>query len=412
MKIAVLGGGGAGCAIALELAAAGHQSVVFESRDEILRGATSVNEGKIHQGFIYAKDDPQSTAQIMARGAVSFRKHLSRWIDADAAIQRSTPFIYAIHRDTQLSVARLKAHYQSCCAIFNTVRAAQNGDYLGCQSPAHFEELSAAEVSELVDPEHFLALIRTSELGVDPRPIARALRDAVRTSAAIEVRTQARVTGVVTDPRGRYRLQFKEGANDGDGPFDHVVNATWESRLAIDASMGIAAPPAYSIRHKYGHRVQIELSPEDLPSLTTVLGPFGDVVNYGPNGLFLSWYPTGMTSMVSNAPMRDDWYKIDRDSGLKNFEESSAMWRRLCPPLRALGFERDDIDPASGLIYAVGDTDIDDLASGLHLRNDVGVQSVGGYHTVNTGKYTLFPMLAVTAAERIVGRRTKSKSAA
>ena len=60
---------------------------------------------------------------------------------------------------------------------------------------------------------------------------------------------------------------------------------------------------------------------------------------------------------------------------------------------------------AGGIIAAAGETDIDDPNSRLHMRIDVGVCSVDGYHSVDTGKYTLAPMYALEVANRICGPR-------
>ena len=57
-----------------------------------------------------------------------------------------------------------------------------------------------------------------------------------------------------------------------------------------------------------------------------------------------------------------------------------------------------------GLIFALGATDIHDRASRLHERHAVGlVATRGGYHSVDTGKYVLAPLLATELAQRIAG---------
>jgi hypothetical protein len=39
------------------------------------------NEGKIHLGLIYANDPSRETAFLQLRGALRFRRTLTRWID-------------------------------------------------------------------------------------------------------------------------------------------------------------------------------------------------------------------------------------------------------------------------------------------------------------------------------------------
>ncbi|MEO0751308.1 MAG: FAD-dependent oxidoreductase [Pseudomonadota bacterium] len=402
MKIAVLGGGSVGCAAAIELASNGHDVDLFEAREDILLGASRVNEGKIHQGFIYAKDDPELTARTMAQGAVSFRHILSRWVDADAAIQLSTPFLYARHVASQVTSEHLSAHFARCSEIFNEVREATGLDYLGSDAPAGFVEMAPEDGSGRVNPDQITTLYRTTERGVDPRVVSDALAAATGAEPRITRRCATRVMAVSRRALQGFDVSLKDGA--ADGPYDQVINATWEGRTAIDASMGIAPPKSYSLRHKYGHRVQVPLAAGDLPSLTTVLGPFGDIVNFGAQGFYLSWYPSGMTFMTASNGVDQGWHRIDRAERMANFRSSLEVWTVLCPLLGDLEYGDEDVDPTSGLIYALGDTDIDDLDSQLHTRHAVGMASHDGYHTVNTGKYTLFPQMALAVAGRVLGR--------
>ena len=60
-----------------------------------------------------------------------------------------------------------------------------------------------------------------------------------------------------------------------------------------------------------------------------------------------------------------------------------------------------EIDIQGGAIYALAVSDIDDRASRLHRRHDVGIQSRGSYHSVDTGKFTLGPAMAIDVADRV-----------
>jgi hypothetical protein len=55
-----------------------------------------------------------------------------------------------------------------------------------------------------------------------------------------------------------------------------------------------------------------------------------------------------------------------------------------------------------GVIVAWGHTDIDDPASELHRRYEIGVTSNGRYHSVDPGKLTMTPYFAGVCADRIV----------
>jgi hypothetical protein len=53
------------------------------------------------------------------------------------------------------------------------------------------------------------------------------------------------------------------------------------------------------------------------------------------------------------------------------------------------------------VIFAWGSTDIDDPSSELHRRDVIGVGSHDGYHTVNTGKLTTAPVIALDVADAV-----------
>lgn len=403
MRIAILGGGGVGVCAALEIAARGHQVDIFDLGDRPVTQASCINEGKIHQGFLYAKDRSGRTARTMAEGALAFRDRLSRWIDVDTnELVLSTPFVYAVHRDSMVSLDDLIKHFKECVKIFEDLRRSNSPSYLGVSRSAHFRPLSHVEIEEMLDPVVCTAAFLTSELAVDPRPIAEQLRAAVSDSSHINFVGRTRVVAVEEKGPSRYWVKSADGTAP-EGPYNQVVNALWDGRLAIDQSMGLWPDRPWIFRHKFGNRVRI-FCPEDIPSITMVLGPFGDIVNFGSNGLYLSWYPVGMTGTSAEIRPPAEWRELETEARYAVFHKSLEHWVQYCPRLRKLSFNLESVDPASGVIFAWGETDIDDPASGLHDRSEIGIRSVGGYHSVNTGKYTMVPLLGFRAAERVLAR--------
>ena len=139
------------------------------------------------------------------------------------------------------------------------------------------------------------------------------------------------------------------------------------------------------------------------PSITCVLGPFGDIVNFGDRGLYLSWYPIGMTA-TSQALRPPEWEdEYTPEARYEVFRRSYEHWSTLCPGLAEIEFTPEDVDPSGGVIFTWGDSDIDDDESELHERYEIGVVTVGNYHTVNTGKFTMSPYFGLKTAERILG---------
>ena len=185
-------------------------------------------------------------------------------------------------------------------------------------------------------------------------------------------------------------------------PYKCSISA-WYRRLVLDKPLGILPPGNWSHRYKFANRINIPLLANDLPSVTGVLGPFGDLVNFSDKGLYLSWYPTSRTVMSTqeSPPEWDSQYT--REQRMAIFRASFEEWEMRCTALAKLQFDEKDVDPDGAVIYALGTTDVDDSASGLHDRYDIGIQTKGRYHSLDTGKYTLMPFWGVAIADRLDG---------
>ena len=75
--------------------------------------------------------------------------------------------------------------------------------------------------------------------------------------------------------------------------YDAVINALWDGRLRVDASIDLPPPASYSHRFRLALFVRTR-SPVTLPSTVVATGPFGDVKNYTGRDLYVSWYPAGL----------------------------------------------------------------------------------------------------------------------
>ncbi|MBN7809729.1 FAD-dependent oxidoreductase [Algoriphagus sp. H41] len=402
-RIAVLGAGGLGACLALELAQRGYQVTLFEAHSEAVRKASFVNEGKIHLGFIYAMDRDFHTSQQMIIGAVHFMDYLKRWISIEAEEVISTPFHYCIHKGSLASGDQLEPHYAQCAQVFGEVSRRFDKKYLGLFDKVYTERLPKSKIETIVNPEYFEDVFLTSEYAVEPRAVAEQLRKSLGQEAAIQLLTGAWVKAVVRR-EGRLEVRFDQNGLEHRDSFDEVVNCTWNSLLAIDQTLGIEPlHGSWSFRYKFGNKILIPFEASDFPSCTMVQGPFGDSVNFRDRGGFFSWYPIGRTGW-SEERLPPDWdgtYSPEYREEI--FQASFEQLRHRVPALRSLSFPAESVDPAGGVIFALGNTDVEDADSKLHTRHEVGIRSFDGYHTVNTGKYTLIPYLAVKTADRLEG---------
>ena len=183
--------------------------------------------------------------------------------------------------------------------------------------------------------------------------------------------------------------------------FDHVVNALWDGRLALNEALGYRANRPWLHRLKYGVSFRLpEVKPP--PSVTFVLGPFGEVVTYGDGFIYLTWYPECLQAMCADVTP-PDWDTFPPEPLRSRiltgtFHALSA----IVPSLRELDAERlPEASVKGGVIVAWGKTDIYDPASELHRRFEIGVTSQGRFHSVDPGKLTMAPYFAEICAERI-----------
>jgi glycine/D-amino acid oxidase-like deaminating enzyme len=401
MDVAVLGGGLQGCCIALSLAAKGARVTLLDRNDALMSRAAVINEGKIHLGYMYGGDRSMATARTMITGALAFGPFLARHLEiAPDQIELSAPATYVVHRQSQQSVDEAAAYFSKVHELLCAAAADRPASYFGLELRPP-RALSRSERDALFEPTACLAAFETPESAINPVSLAAAVRRRLEEDPAVEIRLGQRVVAVSENLGGL--------VVHSDGPegrttdrFDHVVNALWDGRLAIDATLGFQPKRPWLHRFKYG--VRFRTRAEAQVSATIVLGPFGEVVNYRDGAIFLTWYPTCLLDR-SNRLAPPDW-PMSPAEPLRSkiiFGTFEAL-AKIVPALRNVEAESlRDASVAGGVIVAWGETDIDDPQSELHQRFAIGVTSTRRYHSVDPGKLTMIPHFATVCAERIAG---------
>jgi hypothetical protein len=257
-----------------------------------------------------------------------------------------------------------------------------------------FEPVPSGEV-DAVFSDSIVGAFRTAEVAVDPEAIGRMLAAAITASDRIEFLPNARVSAI----EGEDRFTVVAGGSR-HGPYRQAVNATWAGRLELDATRGIVPGRPWLFRYKMGVELSgVEVPSDHLPSTTIVQGPFGDILHRGGGRWYLSWYPTCRLAASDAIAPNLIFGEADR---MEQIEPTLAAMEGIAPAVTRLRSAQ-SVGTIGGIIFSWGDIDIDAEETPLHVRHDIGPESHGNYHTVNTGKSTTAPIFAVDMADRITG---------
>lgn len=399
--VVILGAGIQGCCIALELARRGVQVDLIDREDRPLTQASFWNEGKIHLGFIYAADPSRRTAPTMMAGALCFSQYLERWgVRVDDCL--SDPFHYVVHHDSLLSPGEIEAHFADVANQYAISRSESGQSYLGHDEKVTHTPLSTRETARIYNVQKVSSAFRTVERSVDPQVVAQRVRAALEAEPRIRFVGAEHVQRVEKETNG---FAVITSGNDDTGQtrrYSTVVNALWDDRLRIDAGLSLHCGRPLLLRYKLAIHLRLNSLPSIAPTSTTLmLGPFGDVVRLPQGRFYLSWYPA--CRFLSHRGVDPPDWKSHVTAALKErvARETLARLSEIIPDVAALGMISDLSMVDGGAVVTWGDTDVDDPQSEVHQRFDIGVNSSGNYHSVDTGKYSVAPYFAMQAADRI-----------
>lgn len=394
MKIAVIGGGLCGVSIARSLALAGFKVDLLESKPEVLNAASRWNEGKLHLGYIFAKDKTLETARAMIEGSVSFFPILNHLFGAELPKLLSTPFIYDVMQSGQMTVEEVRAHFQSVDQIINSLPTEIVYGYPSPLSETSDLRRDSKRTSELVAHS-----FQTSEISLEIRPLIDYIRLQLEADSSIHIRCNTTVSSVTREGDSTFTL-FGESGPIGN-EYSHVVNASWEGRLHLDQSVGHQLPDSWS--HRYKVAVHFRHLPDylNIESATGMLGEYGDFVQFGNGSAYLSWYPSGRL-MFSRSILPPPPATMDKQQTHDLFNQLVDGASQLWPQIESLRSFRENSEIRGGYIYTQGDTDINDPTSLLHSRSRFGFTCSDNYFSVDTGKLCTAPLVAQQVANHIL----------
>lgn len=402
-QILVLGAGIQGVCVALALRQRGSRVTLIDRMPDLMLRTSLRNEGKIHLGFVYANDASFQTSALMLRAALNFSSLFDTWLEmpVDWRALTSTPFVYLIARDSMLAPEQIYAHYARLQEYFRQwVADGEPAIYLGIDlgNRLHAKNLWQRAPREMIRwfaADRVAECIETVELALDRARFREIVRARLEAFPEIETRF-----GYTIQALERTASGFRVRGTRADGTrwqleSDSVVNCLWDGRLALDAQLDIFPTRPFVMRLKYRLVGEIALALTALPSLTMVLGRYGDVVTYPNAPTHFSWYPTCLRGWSNTPTPPVEWEdvcagKADPAIAAQVAREMLAAFEQIIPGIAASRIETID----AGVIYSWGETDIDDYASALHQRHEIGFTAHDGNYSIDTGKFTCAPYFA------------------
>ena len=366
MRVGVLGGGMQGCCCAFALAERGANVVLFDRNTTLLSRAAVANEGKIHLGYMYANDPSYATARMMINGALAFAPFCARQLGVPAkSLGVSYPAAYAVHRDSQRSADQVAQYLAGVHALIVEAAEGRQDAYFGIDLQPEPRAWSAAERDAEFDGDIVVAAFDSPEVAVNPVALTEALRARVHADPRIEVRLSHDVISV--EDIDHPVVVARDSGGISRHRFDHVVNALWDGRMAVDEKLGFRPERPWLHRLKYGVSFYLPEGARRPSSTTFVSGPLGEVVSYTDGLIYLTWYPTCLLG-ISRDVVPPDWPTYP-DAPVQEVIKRGTLeaMSKFVLSLRDLSIEDlVDVRVKGGVIVAWGKTDIYDPGSELH----------------------------------------------
>lgn len=395
-RVAVLGAGIMGSSLALYLARLGAEVTLIDREPSPMAGASRWNEGKIHLGYLYGADPTLATARHVLPGGLVFGRLVSDLIGLDVAGHATTSDdIYLVHQDSVVGLEQLGRHFEAVTSLVRSHPDAAR--YLTDLTDAAVTPLARGELDGLASGR-IVGGFRVPERSVETRWLADAMAAAVLAEPRVSFRGDTTLTAARPAAEGVHVA----GTRGLDESFDAVVNALWNGRLEIDLTAGLVQSHSWTHRYRLCAFIRTR-APLDIASAIVAVGPFGDIKNYNGRDFYLSWYPTGLVAegndivLEAPAPLAGE----RREAFLADVRRGLAS---CIPSIDEVFAAAEEVTVGGGFVFASGRGAIGDPQSQLHRRDRFGVERMGSYFSVDTGKYSTAPWLADRLAREIMGR--------
>ncbi len=363
---------------------------LLDKENDLITRASLNQEGKIHIGMVYAMDETLETPHKMIEDALMFAPVMEELTGHPIEWKKitSTPFLYLVHRKGLVDATTLESRYRQYEAYYQEQAGRKDNAYLRQFEGPYFEQIAFPEE---INPAAFEACFKTFERAVDPHSIRSILKQCIGGHPSIRLITESEVVDIERYVGG-FKTMYRQDGGYEKVSSDIVINASWESKKRIDSFLGLKNEDSWHVRLKLGFTFQLD-NIQPLHSFTIVQGPFGDFVHFPGQGYgYLSWYPLCKLDATNETEIPAQWSDIleGRYESLdlsKIWQETLTNFQAFLPGLNPKGV----VHVKAGTVVAYGHSDIHEVNSGLHRRNEVPVSEHDGYFSIHTSKFTSAP---------------------
>lgn len=415
-----------GCCLALELGQRGYRVDLIDLASKPMTGASLHNEGKLHLGFVYAKDPLKETHDLMLRGSLAFSRIIEKLSGFGAEyFMPSQPFHYFVPIDSLLDMSAIENHFHEVEKAIYEVTQNSGALYLDRKIDRYFEHNSSSYHNSVFSPTLTLGSFRTEERSVSTVVVADILYRAIQNQPNINFIGNTKVLAADRLACGDVEIELYRNGETSLRRYSCVANCLWDDKLRIDSTAGICDQGSWLLRYKVTINISAPAAARhNIPSATGILGPYGDVVNLNNDSYYISWYPRCKIAQCINEDGRnlhDMVHKGTLSRCVRKMTSSYPSISKFVASITHRKFIRDNIremaayipsmasllnskircELGGGVILARGTTDIDDPESYLHQRSVIGPVAYGSYVTIDTGKYCTAPLFSIEAADMI-----------
>jgi hypothetical protein len=350
-------------------------------------------------GFTYGLDRSGETGRLMMRSALDFSRTMERWfgkIDWDSMLLDKG--YYLLHKtESLLQEDELVAYYDDLQRYYTSILDSESS-YFGKRPKKIFEVLPT--IPDGVSPKLVSRVIKTEERIVEMFKFRDVIVENVK-KRNIKVLTDTEVVGVRHEGSKFAVDVITKNGDKEQLKGDVVVNCLWNNRIAIDKTIGLDTVEDPLYRFKIGIFGKVSTP---VLNCSIISGAFGNISPRMDNDYaYISWHTDCMQGMTTDGVTPKEWeayFAKDQSKELTAKWVSDAV-RHISEFVPAAATFK-PIKLLPGVICSAGKTDIGDKTSAVHRRAcQMGIYGSDGYFSVNTGKFSSAPLLAVELLNKI-----------